>query len=131
LEKHQLPTLPQGGLPMFLGDEIMDPKRHMDQFLSMCELHLIEHDDIMVRFFLQTLIGPTYEWYMSLSSWSIASFDDIETIFMTMYAPRVAYHTLLTQFTQMHLKEGERIRDFNLRFYKVLNQLPQDQIPKR
>jgi hypothetical protein len=92
----------------------MDPKRHMDQFLTICEIHLIEHDDVMVRVFLQTLIGPTYEWYMSLPTPSILSFDDLETMFMTMYAPLVSYHTLLTQFTQIHLKKGERIRYFNL-----------------
>jgi hypothetical protein len=92
----------------------MDPKRHMDQFLSVCDIHLIEHDDVMVRVFLQTLIGPAYEWYLSLPTQSIGSFDDLENMFMTMYAPPIAYHTFLTQFTQIHLKKGERIRDFNL-----------------
>jgi hypothetical protein len=56
-----LPTLPQGILPVFSGDGIMDPKKHMDQFLSICDIHLIEHDDVMVRVFLQTLIGPAYD----------------------------------------------------------------------
>jgi hypothetical protein len=107
----------------------MDPKRHMDQFLSMCEIHLIEHDDVMVRVFLQMLIGPSYEWYMSLPSWSISSFDDLETMFMTMYAPPIAYHTFLTQFTQIHLRKGERIKDFNLRFFKMLNQIPEEKKP--
>jgi hypothetical protein len=92
----------------------MDPKRHMDQFLTMCEIHLIEHDDVMVRFFLQTLIGPTYEWYMSLPSQSISSFDDLETMFMTMYAPRLHTIHCSHKFTQIHLKKGERIKDFNL-----------------
>jgi hypothetical protein len=48
---------------------------------------------------------------------------------MTMYAPLVAYHTFLTQFTQIHLKKGERIRDFNLRFFKMLNQIPEEKKP--
>jgi hypothetical protein len=107
----------------------MDPKRHMNQFLSMCEIHLIEHDDVMVRMFLQTLIGLAYEWYISLPAQSISSFDDIEAMFMTMHEPPIAYHTLLTQFIQIHLKKGERIRDFNLRFFKIPNQIPQDQRP--
>jgi hypothetical protein len=81
----------------------------MDKFLSVCEIHLVEHDDVMVRLFLQTLIGQSYEWYMSLPTRSISSFDDLETMFLTMYAPPVAYHTLLTQFTQIRLKKGERI----------------------
>jgi len=34
-EQHQFPTLPQGAFPTFLGDGVMDPKKHMDTFLSM------------------------------------------------------------------------------------------------
>jgi hypothetical protein len=41
-------------------------KETYGKFLSMCEIHLVEHDDVMVRLFLQTLIGQAYEWYMSL-----------------------------------------------------------------
>jgi hypothetical protein len=66
---------------------------------------------------------------MSLPARSISSFDDLEYMFLTMYAPLVAYHTFLTQFTQIHLKNGERIRDFNLRFFKTLNQIPKEQNP--
>jgi hypothetical protein len=73
----------------------MDPKRHIDQFFSMCEIHIIEHDYVMVRVFLQTLVGLAYEWYMSLHAQSISSFDDLETMFMTIYAPPIVYHTLL------------------------------------
>jgi hypothetical protein len=90
---------------------------------------LIEHDDVVVRFFLQTLIGPTYEWYISLLAQSIGSFDDLESMFMTMYAPPIAYHTILTQITQIHLKKGEIIEDFNFRFFKTLNQIPESQRP--
>jgi hypothetical protein len=43
---------------------------------------------------------------------------------MTRYAQPIAYHTLLTQFTQIHLQKGERIKDFNLQFFKTLNQIP-------
>jgi hypothetical protein len=96
-------------LPVFSGDGAIDPKRHMDLFLDMCDFHLIEYDDVMVRLFLQTLTGQAYEWYTSLPTRSIGSFDDLETMFLNMYAPPVAYHTLLTQFTQICLKKNEKI----------------------
>jgi hypothetical protein len=81
---------------MFSGDGIMDPQRYMDRFLSIYHIHLIEHDDVMVRVFLQILIGLTYEWYIYLPTHSIGSFDDLENMFMTMYAHPIAYCTLLT-----------------------------------
>jgi hypothetical protein len=40
-------------------------------------------------------------------------------MFLTKYAHPIAYHTLLTKFTQIHLQKGERIRDFNLHFSKA------------
>jgi hypothetical protein len=61
---------------------------------------------------------------------SIGSFDDIEDMFMTRYVDHIAYHTLLTQFTQIHFQKGERIMDFNLQFFKTLNQIRWE-IPKR
>jgi hypothetical protein len=118
-EQHQLPTLPQGALPTFSRDGVMDPKRHLDLFLNTCDIRLIEHDYVMVILFLQKLTGLEYEWYKSLPTRSIEAFDDIETIFFTMYSHLIAYHTLLTKFTQIHLKKGERIRYFNTIFFKT------------
>jgi len=108
---------------------IMDPKTHMDHSLSICDIHVNEHDDVMVIFFLQILIDLVYEWYIYLPPHSIGSFDDFENMFMTMYSPPIAYHTLLTHFTQILFKKGEIIRDFNLQFFKTLNQIPKKQQP--
>jgi len=81
----------------------------MEKFLILCEIHLVEHDNVMVRFFLQTLKDPAHEWYMSLPVNSISTFEDLEGIFLTMYSPPKSYHTLLPKFTQIHLQKGERI----------------------
>jgi hypothetical protein len=86
-----------------------------------------QHDDVMVIIFIQTLTRLDYEWFMSLPRRSISSFYDLETMFLTMYAPPVAYNIVLTQFTQIRLKIGERIRDFNLIFFKTLNQILEEQ----
>jgi hypothetical protein len=98
-EQHQLPTLPQGVLPIFSEDWVMDPKIDMDLFLNMHEIDLIEHDDVMVIFFIHALTCLAYEWYMSLPTGSISSFNDLETMFMTMYDPPITYHTFLTWLT--------------------------------
>jgi hypothetical protein len=83
-------------LKTFSGDGAIDPKRHVDLFLDVCDFHLIEDDDVMVRLFLQTLVDQAYEWYTSLPARSIGSFEDLETMFLNMFSPPVAYHTLLT-----------------------------------
>jgi hypothetical protein len=107
----------------------MDPNKHMDKFLSICDIHLIEHDDVMVRFFIQTLVCLAYDWYISLPAQSFGLLDDMEDMFMTMYAQPISYHTLVTLFTQIRLLKGERIIDFNLCLFKTLNQILEEQRP--
>jgi hypothetical protein len=82
----------------------------------------------MVRLFLQTLSERDYEWYTTLPSRSILFFNDLETMFLTMFSPPFAYHTLLIDFTQIGLRKNERIRDFNLRFNKTLSRILEDKI---
>jgi hypothetical protein len=100
----------------------MNHDKHLDHFLTICDIHGVVHDDVMVRVFMQTLIGPAYDWYLSLPENLITCFDDIEYAFMGRYAHHVAYHTLLTQFTQIHLEKNEKIRDFNLQFFRTCNE---------
>jgi hypothetical protein len=96
-------------LPLFSGDGAIDPKRHLDLLLGMGEFHLIEHDYIIMRLFIHILNGCAYECHTSLPTISIRSFYGIETMFLTMYAPLVAYHTFLMQLTQICLGKGEII----------------------
>jgi len=41
-----------------------------------------------------------------------------------MFAPQIAYHTLLTNFTQIGLRKNEIIRYFNLRFNQTISKIP-------
>jgi len=128
-EQHELPILPKGTFKTFLGDIVIDPKIHVDLFLDVCDFHVIEDDDVMVRLFLQTLVGKAYEWYTSLPKRLIGSLDDIERMFLNMFSPLVAYHNRLTSFTQICLRKNERIQDFNLRFNKTLNKILEGKRP--
>jgi hypothetical protein len=98
-EKHDLHVLPKGTLKEFFGEGEIDVKRHFHLFLDVCDFHRVEYDDVMVRLFLQTLSRRVYEWYTTLPSRSISSFNDLEAMFRTMFAPPISYHTLLTDFT--------------------------------
>jgi hypothetical protein len=102
---------------------------HLHLFLDVFYFHRVEHGDVMVRLFLQTLSGIAYEWYTMFPSRSIRSFNYLEAMFLTMFSPPISYHTLLIDFTQIVLRKNERIRDFNLRFNKTLSRIPEDKIP--
>jgi hypothetical protein len=85
----------------------------------------------MVRLFLQNLSERSYEWYTTLPSRSILSFNDLEVMLLNISPPPppITYHTLLTDFTQIRLRKNERIWDFILRFNKTLSRIPEDKIP--
>jgi hypothetical protein len=128
-EQHDLPVLPKGTLKEFSRDGAIDAKRHLHLFLDVCDFHRVEHDDVMVRLFLQTLSGRVYEWYTTFPNRSILSFNDLEAMFLTMFSPPISYHTLLIDFTQIGLRKNERIQDFNLRFNKTLSRILEDKRP--
>jgi hypothetical protein len=48
-------------------------------------------------------------------------------MFLTMFSPPIAYHTLLTDFTEIGLRKNEIIQYFNLRFNKTLSKIPEDE----
>jgi hypothetical protein len=125
-EQHGLPVLHKGTLKDFCRDGTIDAKRHMYLFFDICDFHGVEYDDVMVRLFLQTLSKRAYEWYTIFPSRSIHSFNNLEAILLTMFAPPISYHTLLTDFSQIGLRKNRRIRDFNLGFNKTLSRIPKD-----
>jgi hypothetical protein len=125
-EQHELPVLPKGTLKEFFGDGTIYGKRHFHLFLEVCDFHRVEHDDVMVRLFLKTLSERYYEWYTKFPNRSIRSFDDLEVMFLNMFSPPIAYHTLLTDFTQIGLRNNKRIRDFDLRFNKTLSRISKE-----
>jgi len=60
-EQQQSPNLSIGILLIFNGDGIVNPNKHLDHFLIICDIHGLVHDVVMVKVFMQTLIGPTYD----------------------------------------------------------------------
>jgi len=128
-EQHDLPVLPKGTLKEFSREGIIDAKRHINLFIDVCDFNHVEYDDVMVRLFLRTLSRQCYEWYTTLPSRSIGSFNDLKAMFLTMFTPLISYHTLLTNFTEIGSRKNERIRYFDLGFNKTLSKILQDKIP--
>ena len=74
----------------------------------------------MVIAFLQTLVGPAYDWYLSLPTSSITSFTDIEDTFLDLYSYPVSYHTLIIEFMHIHLQKNEKMQNFIAKFRHTL-----------
>ena len=70
----------------FNGDNVMNTKNHLDQFLATCDIYLLTKDDVMVNVFIQTLVGPTYDQYLSILTNSISCFNNIQDAFLMRYS---------------------------------------------
>jgi hypothetical protein len=88
-EQHELPVLPKGTLKEFVRDGTIDAKRHLHLFINVCDFYRVEHDDIMVRLFFQTLSERAYERYTKFPNRSIRSFNDLEVMFLNMFPPKL------------------------------------------
>jgi hypothetical protein len=56
-------------------------------------------------------------------------FNDLESMFLTIFTPPISYHNLLTDFTHICLRKNERIQDFILRSNKNLSTISEDKRP--
>jgi hypothetical protein len=48
--------------------------------MAMCDMYFINNNDILVRVFLQNLVGLASYWFWSLSVGFITSFDDLKDV---------------------------------------------------
>jgi hypothetical protein len=76
-QKQWVQTLPQEYLPIFNSDSSKSYQSHMDKLLAMCDMHSINHDDFLVRVFLQNLVGLASYLFWSLLASSITCFKDL------------------------------------------------------
>lgn len=88
-------------------------------------------DNMMVRVSLRILVGPIYDLYLSLPANSIACFNDIKDSFLMRYFHPISCHTLLIEFTQIHLLKNEKIQDFNLILKQTLHRIFEDERPNQ
>jgi hypothetical protein len=62
-------------LPLFAGKFGVLAKDHLVDFLKVVEDCEVEHEDVVMRMFVQTLEGNTRTWYKSLPGVSIDGWD--------------------------------------------------------
>lgn len=70
------------------------------------------------------IVGLAYDCYLYLPIGLITCFNNIKDSLLLSYSQLIAYHTLLTNFTQIQLKKNEKIQDFHCRFFRILYQMP-------
>ena len=68
-------------MPRFNGENEIDAQKHLDTFCSFVENLNVEHLDVVLRLFVQSLDGEARKWFKTLGNRSVTTWDDMEKLF--------------------------------------------------
>lgn len=75
-------------LPKFNGEDEISSQRHMETFFAFAENLNIEHLDVVLRLFVQSLDGKTEKWFKSLPDASNATWEELENSFTQIWGEK-------------------------------------------
>lgn len=76
-------------------------------------------------------MGLSYDWYLRLPTSLVTCFNDIEDAFLLRYFQPIAYHTFLMEFSQIHLEKNAKNKYFNLKIFKTLQRILEEDFPNQ
>ena len=110
--------------PKFGGNNENSASHHVQMFSDLIGDFEIAHEDVHMKLFVQTLEGDARDWFSFLSTCSISSWDELLLAFMKQFRERVSISNYFDKFLKIQIRNGELVLAFNIRFVKVLNEIP-------
>ena len=104
-------------LPKFDGEsKYFTAEKHLQPFEHFFDLFEIEHDDVCMRDFSQSLQEDVKEWIKHLQSETISTWEEFSDIFFKFWSKRRSLDQILSEFYSMKKHEGETMSSFNRKF---------------
>ena len=69
----------------------------------------IDHEDVYMKLFVQTLEGDARDWFYFLPACSISSWSDLHAAFMEQFGERVNLSDSFDKFLRIHIEEDELV----------------------
>jgi hypothetical protein len=127
---HDFPLKHYKYLPRFDGElDGQSAEKHIQVFEHFIELFEIEHDDVSMRAFSQSLQGDAKAWFRHLQPQSISSWDELREDFCRFWGERKSWDLLLSEFYAMRRMKDETISNFSRRFASLYYKLPKEVQP--
>jgi hypothetical protein len=117
--------------PKFFGNDVTTVEEHLDNFWACFQTHSLNNDDedIVMRLFSATFVEDARRWYNSLPDKSIKTWDSFHKVFIKIWGTKGDPNMLL-QLSEMKNKENETVKEFDTRFERLLQQIPDNISPK-
>lgn len=127
---HELPRTSHKNIHNFYGDG----KQHLDEnifaFYIICRVLGMEHEDVFVRLFIETLQGVVADWFYNLATRTIKNWDTLQTKFEEIFKPIEDAHTFVDQLKTMRKEPHEPMHEFVVKFNKLRTRILADAQPK-
>jgi hypothetical protein len=113
-------------LPRYNGEGDVTVEEHLVAFYSFANNFNIEHVDVWMRLFVQSLDGEVRKWFCGLTPDSITGIEALDEAFLKQWGDRRDYMYYITEFGALRRKNGESVSDFTKRFNKMYNKIPDE-----
>jgi hypothetical protein len=99
-------------------------KKLIQEFKHFIDLFEIEHEDVCMGDFSQSLKGDTKEWFKHLQLGTISSWEELESVFLNFWGKKKSLYLQLAEFYAFKRKRNETISTFSRRFSSIYYDLP-------
>jgi len=92
-------------------------------FVHFVENLNVEHLDVVLRIFVQSLDGGARKWFKFVSNASITTWEELDNYFMQKWGEKRDHGYILIEFNAMKKKHNEDVSQFIKSFNKLYNRL--------
>jgi hypothetical protein len=103
---HDLPENYLKLLPKYNGEPTLSVEEHLVSFQDFTDNLFMEHDNVFMRLFVQTLEGYVHKWFRELPTASIDSWQALESAFMKQWGEKRDNMYYLTEFGSLKKKSN-------------------------
>jgi hypothetical protein len=112
--------------PRFNGEGGVIVEEHLSSFYSFADNFNVEHANIWMRLFVQSLDGEARKWFRSFPPNSIVGIEALDDTFLRHWGDNKDFVYYISKFGALKRKRGESIPDFTKRFNKMYGKIPNE-----
>jgi hypothetical protein len=93
-------------MPKYNAEKKGTAEEHLDAFQNFTDNLNVEHEDVYMRIFVQTLDGDVRKWFINLGNATLDSWEALEASFLEQWGDKNDYQYYLTEFASLKKKEN-------------------------
>lgn len=121
---YPIPNKIRTAIPKFTGSNAVTGEAHCKVFDAVIEDFGLPYEDVKIRLFMQSLIEDARDWFRTLPDASIRSLVEFKSLFLEQYGDHNIPEFALHEIISIKKEYNESVVDFNKRFNRVPNKIP-------